>query len=496
MENYLKDSPSDNNATSTANSQSNNYDQYRYNPQFNDNLNNNFEFNYDQNQEGNNDFSLNLNYTDYNQNNNNNDCNNQQSNFNANNLTTGDYLSPMGFSYSQQQDSNYNTNNQKFSNPGSFNEPFFDDVAFSQAILAPQLSNNPSQSQNSNLSPTLSPQQQPFINPMTTSANLDEIISPNNYDESNSFLNPQYFSPPNNKGNHFKSLNSIAEDTTYQDNFSPEYSRHGSISGPSYNQQQNYNQAQNLQPDIVSGSYLSPQFNPPSFVSSGNRPDSSYLNSPPNYPNPNQNFSSSIPNPPTSIKSEQWNTLSPPPSSGTLSTSVPNQQQSKENIPTKQLSKEEKLKRRREFHNAVERRRRDLIKEKIKELGIIVPPSLLNPQLSAVQSLQRKTQSKNDNSIDLHDLNDIISSVKVKETKPNKSTILNKSVDYVNHLKYVLEQQEIARDKLVRSIDYYEGLLNQKQNQIQQGANNNNNIQMNYNPDDFFADLGTSTDNF
>lgn len=392
------------------------------------------------------------------------------SGFNSNTQLSGsDYLSPMGFTYNQQgsQSQSQNTVNNQFqpghqrvnsetfstSNPGSFSsEPFLDDVAFSQAILGPQL--NVPQQGTENLSPQLfSPQlqsTQPFA---TNSANLDELISPgNNYEES-TFLNPQYFSPPNRQGNHFNSLRSIAEDTLDNnsgDIFSPELSRHGSISGPSYGQGSNIPQT---------NSYLSPQLNPASYVSPDFY-DGSYLNSPPQYNNnnnnnrsmnlnvPSQNMSSSIPNHP--IGQEKWNSLSPVTSqSAVLSTSVPSGK-TDPSVPTKQLSKEEKLKRRREFHNAVERRRRDLIKERIKELGIIVPPSLLNPQLTAVQTLQQKS------SINTSDLSDLISSIKVKETKPNKSTILNKSVDYINHLNYVLKQQEVARSQLTKQIQQLE----------------------------------------
>ncbi|KAI5951045.1 RTG3 [Candida jiufengensis] len=543
---------------------------FTYNPINDDDINNSQSFGLkyeddDQNNSGiRNDYSLNLDYSgDTNNNNNNNiqnvnnnlnfdqnyinsndsgnyynssisNLNTSESGFNSNTQLSGsEYLSPNRYPNDQQQhqhqqqhqssDSsnlyNQNSNLQQQqqsqlesnfagSNPGSFtSEPFLDDMAFSQAILGPQL-NIPQYSNNSNnfresLSPQpLSPQlrsssSQPFMN-ISNSANLDELISPGkNYDE-NSFLNPQYFSPPTRSSNNFNSLRSIAEDSygnsdgNFNNNgnnvFSPtELSRHGSISGPSYN---NNNQIPQ------SNSYISPQLNPSSYVS----PDfnnGSYLNSPPRYSTQRinhlnlnqpasstsqnqqqqeqqqqqqqQQMSSSIPNH-ASIKRENWSSLSPPPSQQSmLSTSVPNSSKhskdttttnlssaasSSSNIPTKQLSKEEKLKRRREFHNAVERRRRDLIKEKIKELGIIVPPSLLNPQLSAVQTLQRQQN------IDSQDLQDLIGSIKVKETKPNKSTILNKSVIYMNHLNYVLKQQEIAKSKLIQQINQLESGTN------------------------------------
>lgn len=97
-------------------------------------------------------------------------------------------------------------------------------------------------------------------------------------------------------------------------------------------------------------------------------------------------------------------------------------------LPKSQLSKEEKLRRRREFHNQVERRRRDLIKEKIKELGMIVPPSLLYVDSDG------------------------------KEVKASKSVIINKTVDYVEHLHKVLKEQDRRREILVRKVEELERL--------------------------------------
>lgn len=441
----------------------------------------------------------------------------------------GDYLSPMGFTYSQQPQQRANLNyqqplqlqpqqpqqfqqpqqpqqtqrpiqrqqpqqfrqsQQEFStdsnqflnsNPGSFtNEPFLDDMAFSQAILGPQLNSPPfeaSAKQSSSpqpISPLLQ-SSQAYINPIN-STNLDELISPGKNFEDTSYLSPQYFSPPNKAGAHFNSLRSIAEHGGFDQNtansnmFSPNISRHGSISGPGA-----YSDAAQIPQQLLSNqqpgnnTYLSPQLDPLSYVS----PDfygGSYLNSPPpndrTYranlydPGPTNAISTSIPN--HGFKQENWGALSPPPTqSSILSTSVPGKSSQSTStrdsthlsVPTKQLSKEEKLKRRREFHNAVERRRRDLIKERIKELGIIVPPSLLNPQLCAVQTLQRK------NSVESNDLSDLIGSIKVKDTKPNKSAILNKSVVYMNHLNYVLQQQQKTREDLTRQIESLEAEL-------------------------------------
>ncbi|KAG7694075.1 hypothetical protein KL930_002961 [Ogataea haglerorum] len=96
--------------------------------------------------------------------------------------------------------------------------------------------------------------------------------------------------------------------------------------------------------------------------------------------------------------------------------------------PKNALSKESKLSRRRELHNAVERRRRDLIKEKIKELGTLIPPSLLN----------NFTKSKNNPN---------------KEIKANKSTILTKSIEYIGYLREISGNQDERLSLLRQRID-------------------------------------------
>lgn len=112
---------------------------------------------------------------------------------------------------------------------------------------------------------------------------------------------------------------------------------------------------------------------------------------------------------------------------GLLSASVP-----------KSMTVDERLRRKREFHNAVERRRRELIKQKIKELGNIVPPSLLN-----------------------YDSNG-------KQVRPNKGIILNKTVEYLEYLLQVLEIQERKKKQLVARI----GELQVKETQLQSGHTN------------------------
>lgn len=66
----------------------------------------------------------------------------------------------------------------------------------------------------------------------------------------------------------------------------------------------------------------------------------------------------------------------------------------------------EKRRRRRESHNAVERRRRDNINDRIQELFTLLPEVMLDPN-----------------------------------TKPNKGIILKKSVDYIRQLQQMLQNQ-------------------------------------------------------
>ncbi|CAR22028.1 Rtg3p [Lachancea thermotolerans CBS 6340] len=97
------------------------------------------------------------------------------------------------------------------------------------------------------------------------------------------------------------------------------------------------------------------------------------------------------------------------------------------------LSQEEKLRRRREFHNAVERRRRELIKQKVKELSKMIPPSLLNYNEQG------------------------------KEIKANKGVILNRSVDYMDYLQQVLEIQDRKHQfllKKVRELESFQHAMN------------------------------------
>lgn len=314
------------------------------------------------------------------------------------------------------------------------------------------------------------PQNQFLQTSQEATPNLDELISPSNRNQNagvpfnkagqgsdQGYLSPQYLSPSNRMGN-YNVLNSIDEGSllgSFNNTFSPS-SRNEGLGMPIRNT--NYLDNYNDNFDLGSSLYLSPQINP-QFMSPTNNNvmnsldtlrsppfNSNYLNSPPTYQNNRQNtLSTSIPsnanNKPTSSQPQAAQLGSSLPVSSSLHGSP------------KQLTKEEKLKRRREFHNAVERRRRDLIKERIKELGFLVPPSMLNPQLAAVQNLQKNSK------LNSREINDLLVSIKVKETKPNKSIILNNAVDYIRHLRYVLDEQDKAKKDITRMIEELESRM-------------------------------------
>lgn len=422
-----------------------------------------------------------------------------------------------GYNYGQQQYNNYGV-------PGT--EPIGTNNYMNDASGATSsLQNDPFLEDLENLS--FSNKQSQYIVPsQSTTGNIEEIISPsaqtqnislnntnnnnNTINQNSSIVNPQYFSPSNRNTN-YNTLKSIAEDSlssSFNNAFSPSRTEGAGIPFQNPNIMEEYNGGV----DINAGSYLSPQFNS-QYMSPTNNIDNSidtlrspsltsgsYLNSPPEYQKAGRDhtgtFSNSIPNHATKNK-----VLSPPPLDNNLGTSLPGSSHTQSVVATKQLSKEEKLKRRREFHNAVERRRRDLIKERIKDLGFLVPPSLLNPQLCAVQNLQRNSQ------LNSREINDLLASIKVKETKPNKSTILNKSVDYIIHLKYVLEQQDNIQNDLIQKIQESQARLNNGGNQNTLGVSDisglsqpSSDIKLEnqddlFNPDDFFLEIGGNNPN-
>lgn len=284
--------------------------------------------------------------------------------------------------------------------------------------------------------------------------NLDLLVLPDNSNSNvngnghdlgnnglNMFSSSQYFSP-NSRGANFGQLNSIVEDSVspsyYNKAFSPTQSRHGSISIPPP-----------LNSYLLQHTLLSPQTNAldGSFDTLKLPYSGSYLNSPPTM---SLSHSTGMNLTPSYAPSQTYGQLPNTQNYGMGPSSVgatsnTNHRNGMEQPGTpKQLTLEEKAKRRREFHNAVERRRRDLIKEKIKALGFLVPPSLLTPQVCAVQALLKQQDNK--------EIKELVSSVRIKDAKPNKAFILLTSVDYIRHLHYVLEKQNARRKELEDAI--------------------------------------------
>ncbi|GEQ67888.1 hypothetical protein JCM33374_g1554 [Metschnikowia sp. JCM 33374] len=268
--------------------------------------------------------------------------------------------------------------------------------------------------------------------------NLNGNINVNGNGGHNMFSSSQYFSP-NTRGANFGQLNSIVEDSVspsfYSNTFSPTESRHGSISIPPPSNSY-----------LSHHTLLSPQTNAldGSFDTLRSPYSGSYLNSPPNISlsqSTGMNLTSSYATSPNNQSHGMG------PSSVGAAPNNHLRKAAEQAATPKQLTSEEKAKRRREFHNAVERRRRDLIKEKIKVLGFLVPPSLLTPQVCAVQALSKQPNQNT------KEMKDLISSVRIKDSKPNKAFILQTSVDYINHLHYVLERQDARRKELEDAIN-------------------------------------------
>ncbi|CCH62752.1 hypothetical protein TBLA_0I00930 [Henningerozyma blattae CBS 6284] len=89
---------------------------------------------------------------------------------------------------------------------------------------------------------------------------------------------------------------------------------------------------------------------------------------------------------------------------------------------SKSMTEDERRKKRKEFHNAVERRRRELIKQKIRELAELIPSTVLNYDEAR------------------------------EKIRPNKTSILNSTVDYVRFLNDILKSQEEQRLRLLQAL--------------------------------------------
>lgn len=80
----------------------------------------------------------------------------------------------------------------------------------------------------------------------------------------------------------------------------------------------------------------------------------------------------------------------------------------------------DKRRKRRESHNAVERRRRDTINEKIHELSVLLP--------------------------------DLVAEMNNGGPRPNKGMILRRSVDYIRHTQQLMQRQEERNKELIQTI--------------------------------------------
>lgn len=295
---------------------------------------------------------------------------------------------------------------------------------------------------------------------------LDQLVSPDVRSNLDMFALPTYFLPGLRN---YNSLNAITENSpgmlhgAFSPNpRSPAGLRHGSIL-------------------VGTDAFLSQRaFRSPvmgAHEGDALSPYGSYLNSPP--PPIHVIPSASIPAVPFKQSAAASAALSPPPPASMLGVSAPTVRQAD---PSSGLTQEEKAKRRREFHNAVERRRRDLIKEKIKELGVLVPPLLLTPEVCAVQALQKQaTVSK--------ETQELLAAVKAKDTKPNKAVILHASVDYIRHLGYVLEQQKARRAELEDAIAKVEARVGAKSHDLSSVSAAGSALALDFNPDEFFSDV-------
>jgi hypothetical protein len=111
----------------------------------------------------------------------------------------------------------------------------------------------------------------------------------------------------------------------------------------------------------------------------------------------------------------------------------------------------EKRRRRRESHNAVERRRRDNINEKINELSTLLPDCLLDPSAKA-EDLQNSADGLL-SGVGTNAIDD-----ETKEPggpKANKGIILRKSVEYIRYLQQLVRAQAARNRDLESQLAHY-----------------------------------------
>ncbi|OAV87517.1 hypothetical protein PTTG_07640 [Puccinia triticina 1-1 BBBD Race 1] len=135
-------------------------------------------------------------------------------------------------------------------------------------------------------------------------------------------------------------------------------------------------------------------------------------------------------------------------------------------IDQQKLVLNEKRRKRRESHNAVERRRRDNINDRITELAGLLPACLLDtvvtPNESGMMMVVNEEPSQTDDGQALNS---------APLTKPNKGMILAKSVDYIKHLKHLLELQSQRNTELEAELKSFRSSSEPAQQHLnQQGA--------------------------
>lgn len=161
------------------------------------------------------------------------------------------------------------------------------------------------------------------------------------------------------------------------------------------------------------------------------------------------------------------------------------------------LSSAEKRRRRRESHNAVERRRRDVINEKISELATLLPTCLLDPKATTISSLNQLgselgvemlTAVGEEDEEESEPEEEPVSKKKGAKKgekgvppkkkgksggaggsnaigpdgKPNKGIVLKKSVDYIRYLHQIIQAQSNRTAQLESALT---NLLSQTQSQ-------------------------------
>lgn len=126
----------------------------------------------------------------------------------------------------------------------------------------------------------------------------------------------------------------------------------------------------------------------------------------------------------------------------------------------------EKRQKRRESHNAVERRRRDNINDRITELATLLPECLLegatpedNPTSPTPTSIALAGTSPATLNISSMSLSTpaatptLASSASSAAAKANKGIILAKSVDYIRYLQQLVELHSTRNAELERTVD-------------------------------------------